>query len=164
MRALRRRGRCDEADGPGLPARRVACRGSSASTPPERGAAGARAAAPSCAPAATRVLVCTGPVLLSQAVAAAERRGRRRGRLAARGCATSTARGWPRSPAARRSSCSTTTSSRGGQGDAVRAALPARGRRRSRASRACPACGTNDEVLRAHGLDAGSLAARLDAL
>ena len=67
-------------------------------------------------------------------------------------------------PATRRSSCSTTTSPRGGQGDAVRAALAGAARSHVWASRACPACGTNDEVLRAHGLDAGSLAARLEAL
>jgi transketolase len=51
---------------------------------------------------------------------------------------------------------------RGGQGDAVRAAL---GRPvEVLAVEGIPACGTNDEVLRHHGLDAASIAARLRAL
>ena len=94
-----------------------------------------------------------GPVLLSQAVAAAERVGdvggglaavaaRRRRRLAGRA--------WP---AARRSSCSTTTS------PAAARATPCAPRcpdapRRGLGVDGVPACGTNDEVLRAHGLDA----------
>jgi transketolase len=51
---------------------------------------------------------------------------------------------------------------RGGQGDAVRAALgrPVEGL----AVEGIPACGTNDEVLRHHGLDAASIAERLRAM
>ena len=49
---------------------------------------------------------------------------------------------------------------RGGQGDAVRAALPAKAIEIWGIDRV-PACGTNDEVLRAHGLDTASLAQRL---
>jgi transketolase len=48
----------------------------------------------------------------------------------------------------------------GGQGDAVRAALPGSAVEVWGVDRV-PACGTNDEVLRAHGLDAASLAQRL---
>lgn len=48
----------------------------------------------------------------------------------------------------------------GGQGDAVRAALPRTPVEVWGVDRV-PACGTNDEVLRAHGLDAASLAQRL---
>ena len=51
---------------------------------------------------------------------------------------------------------------RGGQGDAVRASLD-----RPVASIAVdgiPACGTNEEVLRHHGLDAGSISSTLRAL
>jgi transketolase len=50
----------------------------------------------------------------------------------------------------------------GGQGDAVRAALPGTAVEVWGVDRV-PACGTNDEVLRAHGLDAASLAQRLAA-
>ncbi|HUR86542.1 MAG TPA: 1-deoxy-D-xylulose-5-phosphate synthase N-terminal domain-containing protein [Solirubrobacteraceae bacterium] len=50
----------------------------------------------------------------------------------------------------------------GGQGDAVRAALPAETIEVWGIDRV-PACGTNDEVLRAHGLDTASLAQRLSA-
>jgi transketolase len=49
---------------------------------------------------------------------------------------------------------------RGGQGDAVRAALPERHVAIIGIERV-PECGTNDEVLRAHGLDADSLRRRL---
>ena len=49
---------------------------------------------------------------------------------------------------------------RGGQGDAVRAALPAHDVEIVGIDRV-PECGTNDEVLRAHGLDAASLRERL---
>jgi transketolase len=48
----------------------------------------------------------------------------------------------------------------GGQGDAVRAALPGTAVEVWGVDRV-PACGTNDEVLRAHELDAASLARRL---
>ncbi len=50
----------------------------------------------------------------------------------------------------------------GGQGDAVRAALPGETVEVWGIDRV-PDCGTNDEVLRAHGLDAASLAQRLKA-
>jgi len=52
---------------------------------------------------------------------------------------------------------------RGGQGDAVRAALEGLAVA-VWAVEGVPACGTNDEVLRAHGLDADALVARLEAL
>jgi transketolase len=48
----------------------------------------------------------------------------------------------------------------GGQGDAVRAALPGTAVEVWGVDRV-PDCGTNDEVLRAHELDAASLAQRL---
>ena len=51
----------------------------------------------------------------------------------------------------------------GGQGDAVRAALGASACTSGASSRV-PAGGGNDEVLRAHRLDASSLAARLEEL
>ncbi len=50
----------------------------------------------------------------------------------------------------------------GGQGDAVRAALPGAVVEVWGIDRV-PACGSNDEVLRAHGLDAAALARRLAA-
>ncbi len=51
---------------------------------------------------------------------------------------------------------------RGGQGDAVRDALarPVA----IAAVEGIPACGTNDEVLRHHGLDVDGIVARLEAL
>ncbi len=49
---------------------------------------------------------------------------------------------------------------RGGQGDAVRAALPGE-RVDIIGVEGVPACGTNDEVLRHHGLDSGSIAAAM---
>ena len=122
-------------------------------------AAGGRAArrparAPSCAGRRDVALVCTGPVLVSQAMAAGRARRRRRASSRCRGCATSTATGSsavaggapvvvPRQPLRR-----------GGQGDAVRARARARPRARLRASTASPRAASNDEVLRAHGLDA----------
>ena len=51
---------------------------------------------------------------------------------------------------------------RGGQGDAVRAALPGEHVEVIGIDRV-PECGSNDEVLRAHGLDAASLRERLQA-
>ncbi|MEJ7818535.1 MAG: transketolase C-terminal domain-containing protein, partial [Thermoleophilaceae bacterium] len=54
----------------------------------------------------------------------------------------------------------------GGQGDAVLAALAAAGatnRVHKLGVESVPVCGTNDEVLRAHRLDAESLAERIDA-
>ena len=56
----------------------------------------------------------------------------------------------------------------GGQGDAVLAAVSAQapdavGRVRRLGVESVPVCGTNDEVLRAHGLDAASLAERVRA-
>ena len=54
--------------------------------------------------------------------------------------------------------------STGGQGDAVRAALAGReGEVHVLGVEDVPACGTNDEVLRAHRLDADSVAARVEA-
>jgi transketolase len=53
----------------------------------------------------------------------------------------------------------------GGQGDAVLAALGAdAGRVVKLGVEGVPRCGANDEVLRAHGLDAGSLALRVRSL
>ncbi len=71
------------------------------------------------------------------------------------GCATSTATGWRASPAARRIVVLDNHWIRGGQGDAVRAALPDAPVEIIGVDRV-PECGTNDEVLRAHGLDAAS--------
>ena len=91
----------------------------------------------------------------------ARRLGPDRAAVAAR---RSTAPGLPSTPAAR-SSASTTTSSPAARARrcSTRSPRPRRKRppaRASSASTGIPECGTNDEVLRAHGLDAASLAAR----
>jgi transketolase len=53
----------------------------------------------------------------------------------------------------------------GGQGDAVRAALAAGGTRVFvHGVERVPHCGTNDEVLRAHRLDAGGVADRIRSI
>jgi transketolase len=106
-------------------------------------------------------IVCTGPVLLSQAVAAAEEAGD----------VAVIALPWLRDVDGTWLEEVTAGApvlvldnhvARGGQGDAVRAALgrPVEGI----AVEGIPVCGTNDEVLRHHGLDASSIATRVRAL
>jgi transketolase len=106
-------------------------------------------------------IVCTGPVLLSQAWAAAEDAGD----------VAVIALPWLRDVDGAWLAEVTGGApilvvdnhvARGGQGDAVRAALD-----RSvdvLAVEGIPACGANDEVLRHHGLDAASITERLRAL
>jgi transketolase len=96
-------------------------------------------------------IVCTGPVLLSQAVAAA----REASDVAV------IALPWLRDVDGAWLVLDNHVT-RGGQGDAVRAALdrPVE----VLAVEGVPACGTNDEVLRHHGLDAASIAERLRAM
>jgi transketolase len=106
-------------------------------------------------------IVCTGPVLLSQAWVAAEEAGD----------VAVIALPWLRDVDGAWLAEVTGGApvlvldnhvARGGQGDAVRAALdrPVEGI----AVEDIPACGANEEVLRHHGLDAASIAARLRAL
>jgi transketolase len=117
------------------------------------------------------LLVGAGPVLLSQAYAAAEM-------LAARGVECMVvALPWLRDVdgawLAERAAgapifCLDNHYASGGQGDAIAAALAAldssaRGPVRRLAVDRVPECGTNEEVLRAHGLDAESVAARVAA-
>jgi transketolase len=107
-------------------------------------------------------LVCTGPVLLSQAVAAADRAGD----------VGVISLPWLRDVdgawlAATAGDAPVVVLDnhvpRGGQGDAVRAALGGRPVA-VWAVEGVPAGGTNEEVLRAHGLDVDSLVGRLAAL
>jgi transketolase len=106
-------------------------------------------------------IVCTGPVLLSQAWAATEEVGD----------VAVIALPWLRDVDGAWLTDVTAGATilvldnhvaRGGQGDAVRAALdrPVD----SIAVEGIPVCGTNDEVLRHHGLDAASIAGRVRAL
>ena len=122
-------------------------------------------------PGADAMLVGAGPVLLSQAHAAA-------GLLAGRGldCAV-LALPWLRDvdgpwlaelAAGAPVFCLDNHYASGGQGDAVAAALAAQdavpvGPVRRLAVDRVPECGTNDEVLHAHGLDAAGIAARVEA-
>jgi len=117
------------------------------------------------------VMVGAGPVVLSQAYAAA-------GRLAERGLeCTVVALPWLRDvdgpwlaelAAGGPIFCLDNHYAAGGQGDAVAAALaahdsaPVAAVHRLAVDRV-PECGTNDEVLRAHGLDAEGIAARVGA-
>ena len=147
------------------------CRGRSASSCPRRSSC--TGAGPWSAAGDDVMFVASGPVMLSQACA---------GRRAARASAASAAdahraalaarrrrRSGSRSAAAPagRSSASTTTTRRRAGGR-----RPARlqGRHDAAAGRVVklgvdrlPVCGTNDEVLRAHGLDAESLTPRMAA-
>ena len=106
-------------------------------------------------------LVCTGPVLLSQAIAAVDRLGD----------VGVISLPWLRDVDGAWLAEVTGSApvvvldnhvARGGQGDAVRAALDGRPVA-VWAVDGVPASGTNDEVLRAHGFDADSLVARLEA-
>jgi transketolase len=107
-------------------------------------------------------VVCTGPVLLSQAVAAADRVGDVA--VVSLPWLRDVDGAWLAAVAGDAPLVVLDNHvARGGQGDAVRAALPGRAVA-IWAVEGVPACGTNDEVLQAHGLDAGSLAGRLDAL
>jgi transketolase len=107
--------------------------------------------------------VCTGPVLVSQAWAACER-------LEGWGLiALPWLRGidgeWLAGAAQGRIVTLDNHVLPGGQGQAILDALPADARARTTllGIDRVPACGTNDEVLRAHGLDSDSLAARVRA-
>jgi transketolase len=107
-------------------------------------------------------VVCTGPVLLSQAVAAADRVGD----VAVISLPWLRDVDGPWLAAAAGDAPVVVLDNHvagGGQGDAVRAALDGRPVA-VWAVEGVPACGTNDEVLRVHGLDADSLARRLEAL
>jgi transketolase len=107
-------------------------------------------------------VVCTGPVLLSQAVAAADRVGDVA--VVSLPWLRDVDGAWLASVAGDAPLVVLDNHvARGGQGDAVRAALPDRPVR-IWAVEGVPACGTNDEVLRVHGLDADALAARLELL
>ena len=106
-------------------------------------------------------VVCTGPVLLSQAVAAADRVGDVA--VVSLPWLRDVDGGWLAEVAGNTPVVVLDNHvARGGQGDAVRAALDGRPVA-VWAVEGVPACGTNDEVLRAHGLDADSLAARIAA-
>jgi transketolase len=103
--------------------------------------------------------VCTGPVLVSQAWAACDR-------LEGWGLvALPWLRGvdgdWLAGAAPGRIVCLDNHLLAGGQGEAVLAALPGEARARTTLVGVdrVPECGTNDEVLRAHGLDAQALVA-----
>jgi transketolase len=115
------------------------------------------------------LFVAAGPVMASQAWDAAER-------LAARGIDMGLAAlPWLRDvdgdwlaelAAGRPIVCLDNHYTDGGQGDAVLSALAGRpdaGRVLKLGVETVPACGTNDEVLRAHGLDSESVAARVEA-
>jgi transketolase len=115
------------------------------------------------------LFVAAGPVMVSQGWGAAER-------LAARGIDFGlVALPWLRDvegawlaevAAGRPIVCLDNHYTRGGQGDAVLSALAGTadaGRVLKLGVDDVPACGTNDEVLRAHGLDAESLAAHVEA-
>ena len=163
-----RRARCveyavDEATGP-VYLRFVSVPWELGFEPPEARAARHAARAPSCARATSAAFVCTGPVLRQPGDG--RRRARRRRRRDRAAVAARHRRRLARAarPAARPWSCSTTTSVSGGQGDAVRAALGGRAPIHVWGVESVPAGGGNDEVLRAHGLDAASLAARLEAI
>ena len=126
---VRRRGRCTRPRGPSTSAL-VSVPWELGFEPPRAGAArpGPRHRR---ARGRSRVLVAHGPgAALPGGRPPPSGSGDVARRRRCRGCATSTARGSPRSRATRRSSCSTTTSPRGGQGDAVRAALRRPARRR----------------------------------
>ena len=101
-------------------------------------------------------MVCTGPVLASQAYAV-------EARLLLLPWLRDIDGGWLADVAAgRRIVVLDNHWVRGGQGDAVRAALPGEHVEVIGIDRV-PECGSNDEVLRAHGLDAASLRERLQA-
>ena len=108
------------------------------------------------------VVVCTGPVLLSQAHAAAQRLGDVG--VVSLPWLRDVDGAWLAEVAGEAPVVVLDNHWHvGGQGDAVRAALNGR-RVDVWGIDRVPACGTNDEVLRAHGLDADSLVARLQAL
>jgi transketolase len=107
-------------------------------------------------------VVCTGPVLLSQAVAAADRV--RDVAVVSLPWLRDVDGAWLAEIAGDKPVVVLDNHvARGGQGDAVRAALGGRPVA-VWAVEGVPAFGTNDEVLRAHGLDADSLVTRLEAL
>jgi transketolase len=105
-------------------------------------------------------LVCTGPVLLSQAVAAADRLGDVG--VIALPWLRDVDGAWLAEVVGNAPVVVLDNHvARGGQGDAVRAALPDR-TVAVWAVDGVPAGGTNDEVLRVHGFDADSLVSRLE--
>lgn len=108
------------------------------------------------------LIVCTGPVLLSQAHAAAQRLGDIG--LVSLPWLRGVDGDWLADVAGDAPVVVLDNHwHAGGQGDAVRAALGGRHVEVWGVDRV-PACGTDDEVLHAHGLDADSLARRLRAL
>jgi transketolase len=107
--------------------------------------------------------VCTGPVLISQAWAAAEELGD--WGVVALPWLRGIDGGWLASVARGQIVCLDNHVTAGGQGEAVLHAFSdsapeAAARTTLIGVDAVPACGTNDEVLRAHGLDAESLVER----
>lgn len=105
--------------------------------------------------------VCTGPVLVSQAWAACDLMDG--WGVVALPWLRGVDGGWLSSVAQGRIVCLDNHVLDGGQGQAVLAALPPEARSRTTlvGIDRMPVCGTNDEVLRAHGLDAASLVARV---
>jgi transketolase len=108
--------------------------------------------------------VCTGPVLVSQAYQAAERLGD--WGVIAMPWLRDVDGEWVAETARGQIVCLDNHVLPGGQGEAILAALPdeARGRTTLAGVDRVPECGSNDEVLRAHELDAESLVARVQAL
>ncbi len=109
--------------------------------------------------------VCTGPVLVSQAWAACEELGD--WGLVALPWLRGIDGAWLAENVAGRVVCLDNHVTSGGHGEAVLHALASAGAGVAGVELIgvdeVPACGTNDEVLRAHGLDAASLAARVRA-
>ena len=108
--------------------------------------------------------VCTGPVLVSQAYEAAERLGD--WGVIALPWLRDVDGEWVAETARGQIVCLDNHVLPGGQGEAILAALAdeARGRTTLAGVDRVPECGSNDEVLRAHELDAESLVARAQAL
>ena len=111
------------------------------------------------------VLVSYGPVMLHEALLAAERLARAAScRFGSWRCRGSTASTWtgspPRSPPSTTSSCSRTTRRWAASATGFGRALPGRAVTVFGVE-GWPACGTPDEALRFHGLDGASLAARI---
>ncbi|MGI8632651.1 MAG: transketolase C-terminal domain-containing protein [Solirubrobacterales bacterium] len=116
-------------------------------------------------------IVCTGPVMVSQAQAAAERlagRGMDVGIIAVPWLTGLDGR-WLADHAAQTVVTLDNHYVTGGQGTAVLEALASVPEARERqvvrlGVRRVPVCGTNDEVLREHGLDGDAIATEIDAL
>ena len=142
-----------------VPGRSASTRRRSRSCRPDAGPCSARPAR-SC-------FVAAGPVMVAAGWHAAEllaAEGSRPASSRSRGSATSTARGSPRSRAARQVVTLDNHYVTGGQGDAVLAALAAEeapNRVHKVGVTSIPKSGGNDEVLKAHGLDAEGIAAQV---